>query len=88
LILFKFYIYVKHVEGNAFGVMLKCHFLCKELVGMGRVLKDRYKREFVEVVCPTCRRTQIIAVPEEPMPKCVKCRLERVIKEVLTEGKY
>ncbi|GFM37279.1 hypothetical protein DSM19430T_19630 [Desulfovibrio psychrotolerans] len=51
-------------------------------------LKDRYKREFVEVVCPKCRRTQIIAVPEESMPRCEECKRDMVIKEVLTEGKY
>ena len=60
----------------------------KELTGMERILKDRYKREFVEVVCPVCRESKIIALPEEPMPKCDKCKRDMVIKEVLTEGKY
>lgn len=51
-------------------------------------LKGRYKRDFVEVVCPRCRTTRIIVVPEESMPRCENCRVEMLIKEVLTEGKY
>lgn len=51
-------------------------------------LQNRYRREFVEVICPKCRQTQIIALPEEPMPKCPICRKDMIIKEVLTEGKY
>lgn len=51
-------------------------------------LKDRYKRSFVEVVCPKCRQGRIIALPEETMPRCPQCNKEMVIKEVLTEGKY
>lgn len=51
-------------------------------------LKDRYRRGFVEVVCPKCRTTRIIVVPEEPMPRCENCRVEMIVKEVLTEGKY
>lgn len=55
---------------------------------LGKGFSDRYKREFVEVVCPKCRKTQIIAVPEESMPRCQDCNRDMVIKEVLTEGKY
>ncbi len=51
-------------------------------------IADRYEREFVQVVCPICRRTQIIALPEETIPKCEDCKVEMVINEVLTEGKY
>lgn len=57
-------------------------------MGKDNVLSNRYKREFVEVVCPQCKETRIIAVPEEPMPRCERCRREMIIKEVLTEGKY
>ena len=53
-----------------------------------KFFKARYKREFIEVVCPICRMTKIIAVPEEEIPKCDKCRRPMVIKEILTEGKY
>lgn len=52
------------------------------------LLKDRYSREFVEVVCPKCRQSRIICLPEEPMPQCEICKVTLVIKEVLTEGKY
>lgn len=52
------------------------------------MLKDRYKRDFVEVICPTCRLTKIISIPEEDFPRCEKCKKAMVIKEVLTEGKY
>lgn len=54
----------------------------------GTPLSGRYHREFVEVICPQCRQTRIIAVPEEPMPRCEICKREMIIKEVLTEGKY
>jgi ribosomal protein S27E len=51
-------------------------------------LKNRYKREAVEVVCPICRKSQIIYLPDEEMPTCPVCRKKMIIKEVLTEGKY
>ncbi len=52
------------------------------------VISDRYKREFVEFYCPTCRVSKIVCLPEEPLPHCDNCRKEMVFKEVLTEGKY
>lgn len=61
---------------------------CRITCVVEKVLKDRYKREFIEVVCPICRITKIIAVPEEDIPNCEKCRKPMVIKEILTEGKY
>lgn len=45
------------------------------------------KIEAVEVVCPKCQRTEIVYLPKEPIPRCPKCRVEMVIKEVLEEGK-
>lgn len=48
----------------------------------------RYQREFVEVACPICDQRKIICLPEESMPKCDYCKVEMVLKEVLTEGKY
>jgi len=51
-------------------------------------LSGRYAREFVEVACPVCDQRKIISLPEETIPKCEYCRVEMVIKEVLTEGKY
>lgn len=52
------------------------------------VFKNRYKREFVEVHCPKCKRSRIICLPEEEIPSCEMCKIPMVIKEVLTEGKY
>ncbi len=52
------------------------------------LLKDRYKREFVEVCCPQCKRSCIICIPEEDIPRCEFCKQPMIIKEVLTEGKY
>lgn len=52
------------------------------------VLSDRYQREFVEVACPVCNQRKIISLPEESIPLCEYCRVEMVLKEVLTEGKY
>lgn len=52
------------------------------------LFSDRYKREFVEVACPICDQRKIICVPEESIPICEFCKVEMVIKEILTEGKY
>ena len=41
----------------------------------------------VEVVCPKCQRTEIVYLPKEQIPTCPKCKVEMVLKEVLTEGK-
>ena len=41
----------------------------------------------VEVVCPSCQRTEIVYLPEEQIPDCPKCKVEMVIREILTEGK-
>lgn len=49
---------------------------------------DRYKREFIEVACPVCDQRKIICLPEESIPMCEFCKVEMVIKEILTEGKY
>lgn len=49
---------------------------------------DRYSREFVEVACPVCDQRKIICLPEESIPNCEFCKVEMVIKEILTEGKY
>lgn len=46
------------------------------------------RQEAVEVVCPKCRETQIVYFPKESMPICPHCKIEMVVKEVLTEGKY
>lgn len=47
----------------------------------------RDKIEPVEVVCPKCKRTEIIYLPKEEMPRCPKCKKEMVISELLNEGK-
>ena len=41
----------------------------------------------LEVKCPGCKHTEIIYVQKENMPKCPKCDIRMVIKEVLVEGK-
>ncbi|WP_461210952.1 hypothetical protein [Desulfocurvus sp. DL9XJH121] len=51
-------------------------------------MKDRYKREAVEVHCPVHKISRIIYLPEEKMPNCPVCGKKMIIKEVLTEGKY
>jgi len=47
----------------------------------------RDKREPLLVKCPKCRRTQIIYIPEEKIPRCPKCNVEMIIEELLDEGK-
>lgn len=44
-------------------------------------------KQKLEVVCPKCQRTEIITVPDEPMPTCEDCKIPMVVKELLTEGK-
>jgi predicted nucleic-acid-binding Zn-ribbon protein len=42
--------------------------------------------EAFEVVCPKCRRPEIVYLsPEKNL--CPKCRIQMAFKEVLTEGK-
>jgi len=48
-------------------------------------MKERQKA--VEVVCPKCKRTEIIYIPKETMPICPVCAIEMVIRELLDEGK-
>jgi ribosomal protein S27E len=47
----------------------------------------RDKREPVLVKCPKCRRTQIVYIPEEKIPRCSECHVEMIIEELLDEGK-
>ena len=39
------------------------------------------------MVCPRCKRTEIVYLPKEEVPNCPICKVEMVVKEVLTEGK-
>ncbi|GAB7023987.1 hypothetical protein [Salidesulfovibrio brasiliensis] len=50
--------------------------------------RKREQPEAVEVVCPKCRSTQIVYLPMEEVPKCPDCRVEMLVSEILTEGKY
>ncbi len=57
----------------------------------GNIMKKKareVRQEAVEVVCPKCRETCIVYFPKESMPTCPYCKVEMIIKEVLTEGKY
>jgi len=47
----------------------------------------RDKREAVQVKCPKCKRTQIVYIPEEDIPKCPDCKIQMNIEELLDEGK-
>jgi predicted nucleic-acid-binding Zn-ribbon protein len=47
----------------------------------------RDKVEPVQVECPQCRYTEIIYIPIEEMPRCPKCGIRMVIRELLDEGK-
>ena len=54
------------------------------------LFSGRYKREFVEVACPTCKQSKIICLPEElnrlgeadraRQVKCIFCAKEAVFK--------
>lgn len=41
----------------------------------------------IEVSCPKCKHTEIIYLQKEDMPKCPKCKIRMIIREVLREGK-
>jgi len=45
------------------------------------------KSEMIEIICPKCKRTQIMNLSKEEMPKCETCKVRMVVKEVLREGK-
>jgi ribosomal protein S27E len=45
------------------------------------------RNEPVEVVCPKCRRTEIVYIPKEQTPNCPDCRTQMVFRELLCEGK-
>ena len=47
----------------------------------------REKKEAIEVICPKCKRTAIIYIPKEDIPKCPDCDIKMIIRELLTEGK-
>ncbi|HAY40251.1 MAG TPA: hypothetical protein DCY53_13500 [Desulfobacteraceae bacterium] len=54
--------------------------------------KNKLKQETreggaVELICLKCRRTEIIYVPAEEIPKCPDCNVRMTINEVLREGK-
>ena len=53
----------------------------------GRRMPKKEKREAVEAVCPKCRRTEIVYLPDEDVPMCPRCRVRMVIRELLNEGK-
>jgi hypothetical protein len=53
---------------------------CRE-VGM------RDKLEAVEIECPKCKETRIVYIPKEEIPRCPKCNVQMVIRELLDEGK-
>lgn len=45
------------------------------------------KKEAIEVICPKCKRTEIVYLRIEDLPKCETCNIPMVIKELLVEGK-
>ena len=54
--------------------------------GVGGIIM-REKKEPVQVKCPQCKRTQIVYIPQEDVPKCPDCKIQMNIEEVLVEGK-
>lgn len=45
------------------------------------------RREPIEIICPQCKRTAIIYLPDEDVPLCQTCGRQMIIREVLREGK-
>lgn len=48
---------------------------------------SRNDQQRVEVICPRCKRTEIVTVPKEELPKCRDCNVRMHLREVLEEGK-
>jgi uncharacterized protein (UPF0179 family) len=48
---------------------------------------ERGEKEPIQIICPKCRRSGIIYIPVEEMPRCPDCRVEMMIEELLDEGK-
>jgi len=49
-------------------------------------MTDR-KKEPVEVICPQCRRVQIVYLDKETIPECTQCGVEMILHDVLKDGK-
>ena len=45
------------------------------------------QKEAIEIVCPKCKRTEIVYITKEDMPKCEDCNKRMVFRELLKEGK-
>ncbi len=45
------------------------------------------QKELVEVMCPKCKRTEIVRLPMDDFPKCPVCDVVMKIRELLKEGK-
>ena len=60
-----------------------------EFIPLTPVRRDgmRDKLEAIEIECPKCNNTQIVYIPKEEIPKCPKCQVQMVIRELLDEGK-
>ena len=48
---------------------------------------DKDQKEAVEIICPNCKRTEIVYITGEQMPKCEECNIRMVFRELLKEGK-
>ena len=49
--------------------------------------KSKTPTEAIEIVCPRCHRTEIVYIPEEPVPYCPDCKIRMVFRELMKEGK-
>jgi ribosomal protein S27E len=69
---------------------LKSSIAVKKETTMKDEKKSKHKKRegsAVEVICLKCRRTEILYVPAEEVPKCPNCNIRMTINEVLKEGK-
>ena len=48
---------------------------------------NRNQKEAVEIICPKCKRTEIVYITKEEMPNCEDCNVRMVFRELLKEGK-
>ena len=47
----------------------------------------KQQKEAIEIICPKCKRTEIVYITKEEMPKCEDCMVRMVFRELLKEGK-
>jgi hypothetical protein len=71
--------------GQIFWFVLPCGNILNPLDFSNPPMDE--KKESVELICPKCKRTEIVLLPVQEFPKCPVCNVRMIIRELLKEGK-